>query len=98
VDVVDKWLKLLEGFFFVHNFFDKEKIIFALLKAIPHVKYWWDIVCEKNETKGSTLFLVVPTLGSFRDVIKELYYPIVSYDDLYTRWTTLWQERDQIVP
>jgi hypothetical protein len=38
VDVVDKWLNLLEGYFSVHNFLNKEKITFALLKAIPRVK------------------------------------------------------------
>jgi hypothetical protein len=38
VDVVDRWLNLLEGYFSVHEFFDREKIIFALLKAAPHVK------------------------------------------------------------
>jgi hypothetical protein len=37
-DVVDKRLNLLEGYFLVHNFFDREKITFALLKVIPHVK------------------------------------------------------------
>jgi hypothetical protein len=42
-DVVDKWLNLLEGYFSVHNFFDREKITFALLKVVPHVKDWWDI-------------------------------------------------------
>jgi hypothetical protein len=40
VDVVDKWLNLLEGYFSVHNFSDREKTTFALLKAIPHVKNW----------------------------------------------------------
>jgi hypothetical protein len=38
VDVVDKWLNLLEGYFSVHNFSDRENITFALLIAIPHVK------------------------------------------------------------
>jgi hypothetical protein len=38
VDVVDKWLSLLEGYFSVHNFFDREKITFSLLKVAPHVK------------------------------------------------------------
>jgi hypothetical protein len=38
VDVVDKWLNLLEGYFSVHNFFDREKITFALLKVVHHVK------------------------------------------------------------
>jgi hypothetical protein len=37
-DVVDKWLNLIEGYFSVHNFWNREKITFALLKAIPHVK------------------------------------------------------------
>jgi hypothetical protein len=42
VDALDKWLNLLEGYFFVHNFFDRENIIFVLLKALPHVKHWWE--------------------------------------------------------
>jgi hypothetical protein len=37
-DVVDKWLNLLEGYFSIHNFSDKENITFALLKVVPHVK------------------------------------------------------------
>jgi hypothetical protein len=38
VDVLDKWLNLLEGYFLVHNFYDRENITFALLRVIPHVK------------------------------------------------------------
>ena len=41
-DVVDKWLNLLEGYFSVHDFFNWEKIMFALLKVTPHVKDWWE--------------------------------------------------------
>jgi hypothetical protein len=41
-DALDKWLNLLEGYFSIHNFSDKEKITFALLKALPHVKHWWE--------------------------------------------------------
>ena len=37
-DAVDRWLNLLEGYFSVHDFSDWEEIIFALLKATPHVK------------------------------------------------------------
>jgi hypothetical protein len=37
---VDKWLNLLEGHFSIHNFSNRENIMFALLKAVPHVKYW----------------------------------------------------------
>jgi hypothetical protein len=46
----------------------------------------------------STIFLVAPTWDSFRDAIKENYYPVGSYEDQYTRWTILRQESDQIVP
>ena len=88
-DIVDKWLNLLEGYFFVHNFSNRENIMFALLKSIPHVKDWWENFCEKKEIEEYTLFVVTPTWGSFRDVIKEQLYPFGSYDDLYTIWTTL---------
>jgi hypothetical protein len=37
-DIVDRWLNLLEGYFLVHEFSDREKIIFSLLKATPRVK------------------------------------------------------------
>jgi hypothetical protein len=62
VDVVDKWLNLLEGYFSVHNFFDREKITFALLKVIPHVKYWWDTYSEQRAMEESAIF-VVPLHG-----------------------------------
>jgi hypothetical protein len=35
---VDKWLNLLEGYFSVHNFSNREKITFALFKVVPHVR------------------------------------------------------------
>jgi hypothetical protein len=57
-DVVEKWLNLLEGYFFVHNFSNREKITFALLKVVPHVKYWWETLYEKNETEEPSLFTV----------------------------------------
>jgi hypothetical protein len=94
-NAIDKWLNMLEGYFSVHNFLNRENIMFALLKAIPHVKYWWETFCEKKETKEPLLFTVVVTWESFRDAIKEQYYHVGSYDDLYTKWTTLQQERGQ---
>jgi hypothetical protein len=97
-DVVDKWLNLLEGYFSVHNFSNRENITFALLKVVPHVKDWWETFCEKKETEEPSLFTVTVTWESFRDAIKEQYYPVGSYDDLYTKWTTLRQERDQACP
>ena len=35
VDVVDKWLNLLEGYFSVHDFSSRETNTFSLLKAAP---------------------------------------------------------------
>jgi hypothetical protein len=79
VDVVDKWLNLLEGYFSVHNFFDREKITFSLLKVIPHVKDWWDTYSEQRAVEEYAMFVVAPTWDSFWDTIKEQYYPIGSY-------------------
>jgi hypothetical protein len=91
-------LNLLEGYFSVHNFLNREKITFVLLKAIPHVKYWWETFCEEKETKEPLLFTVMATWESFRASIKKQYEHVESYDNLYTKWTTLWKERDQVVP
>jgi hypothetical protein len=60
-NVVDKWLNLLEGYFSVHNFSNREKITFSLLKVVPHVKDWWENFCEKKETEEPSLFTVVAT-------------------------------------
>jgi hypothetical protein len=59
--VVNKWLNLLEGYFFVHNFSNRKNITFALLKVIPHVKDSWEIFCEKKETYKTSLFIVTAT-------------------------------------
>jgi hypothetical protein len=48
VDALEKWLSLLEGYFSVQNFSNSEKITFVLLKALPHVRYWWETYCEKH--------------------------------------------------
>ena len=87
-DVVYKWLNLLEGYFDIHNFFDRENITFSV-KAIPHVKDWLETFYDKKTTNESTLFVVTPTWGSFRDSIKEQYYLVGSYGGLYTIWATL---------
>jgi hypothetical protein len=91
-------LNLLEGYFFVHNFSNRENITFSLLKVVPHVKDWWETLCEQKETKEPSLFVVMDTWESFKDSIKKQYYPGRIYNDLYTKWTTLWQERDQALP
>jgi hypothetical protein len=70
VNVVDKWLNLLEGYFSVHHFSDRENIIFSLLKAIPHVKDWWDNCSEKMTIEKYAILSVSPTWDSFRNAIK----------------------------
>jgi hypothetical protein len=47
VDALDKWLNMLEGYFFVHNFSNRENITFALLKYLAHVKHWWETYWRK---------------------------------------------------
>jgi hypothetical protein len=92
-DALEKWLNMLEGYFSVHNFFDKENITFTLLKALPHVKHWWETYCEQIFTEESGMFKAEPTWESFIDAIKEQYYLVGNYEYQYMRWTTLCQER-----
>ena len=80
---VDIWLNILEGYFSVHDFSDREKIIFALLKATPHVKDQWETYCEKMDEREPSLFFAAPTCNYFQDAIKEQYYPMGSYEDMY---------------
>ena len=95
---LEKWLNLLVGYFSVHNFFDREKITFALLKDLPHVKHWWETYYEKISTEESRMFEAEPTWDSFVDAVKEKYYLVGNYEDKYMRQTTLHQERCQVVP
>jgi hypothetical protein len=37
---LEKWLNLLEGYYYVQNFSDSENITFTLLKSLPHVRAW----------------------------------------------------------
>jgi hypothetical protein len=88
---------LLEGYFSVHNFSNREKITFALLKDLLHVKHWWENYWEQSSTEESGIYGVEPTWDFFVDVVKEQYYHIDNYEDQYMRWTTLWQEKSQTV-
>jgi hypothetical protein len=97
-EALEKWLTLLEGYFSVHNFFDKEKITFTLLKALPHVKHWWETYWEQSSTEESGIYGPDPTWDFFVDAVKEQYYLVGNYEDQYMRWTTLWKERGQAVP
>ena len=91
VEAVDKWLNLLEGYFSVHEFSSRGKIVFALFKAAPHVKDWWETYCEQKDESTGSLFSAAPTWNDFWNAIKEQYYPVKSYEDKYIKWTTLWQ-------
>ena len=77
-DALEKWLNLLEGYFSVYNFSDREKINFALLKAAPHVKYWWETHCEQTSMEEPSMFSTIPTWAYFVDTLKEQYYPVGS--------------------
>jgi hypothetical protein len=90
-------LNLLEGYFSVHDFSDREKIIFSLLKATPHVKDWWETYSEKKDKEEPSLLSVVPTWNYFLDTIKEQYYFMGSYEDRYIQLTMLRQQRYQDV-
>jgi hypothetical protein len=93
---LEKWLHFLEGYFSAHNFSNREKITFALLKALPHVKHWWETYWEKNSTDFG-IFGTNPTWDILIDPFKEKYYPVKKYDNNYMRWTMLHQERGQTV-
>jgi hypothetical protein len=93
--VIYRWLNLLEGYFSVHDFFDRERISFSLIKSTPHVKDWWETYWEQQSEGEPSLFSVTPTWNSFRDTITEQYYLVGSYEEKYIQWNTLWKERDQ---
>ena len=62
---------MLEGYFSVHNFLDKEKIILTLLKALPHVKHWWETYWEQSSTEESEIYGAKPTCDFFVDAVNE---------------------------
>jgi hypothetical protein len=64
-NVVDKWSNMLEGYFSVHKFSDRENITFSLLKVIPYVKDWWDTYSQQRAIEESTIFAVTPIWDSF---------------------------------
>ena len=64
-NAIDKWLNILEEYFSIHNFLNREKITFVLLKVVPHVKDWWETFCEQKETEEPSLFYSHGHLGIF---------------------------------
>jgi hypothetical protein len=89
VDALEKWLNLLEGYYFVQKQIDSENITFALLKSLTHVISWWEGYWERYTMDESRLFGREPTLAAFVDSLKEDFCPIEKYDDQYMRWTNL---------
>jgi hypothetical protein len=59
IKVLVRWLNILDGYFFVHNFSNNENITFTLLKSLAH-KYWWDTCCVRHFW-DSKLYVVEPT-------------------------------------
>jgi hypothetical protein len=55
-DALEKWLNLLEGYYLFQKFSTMKKITFALLKSLPHVKYWWEGYWEQHNRDESTTF------------------------------------------
>ena len=51
-DALEKWVNMLEGYFLVYNFSNREKITFALLKVVPHVKDWWEMLSPMSKIGG----------------------------------------------
>jgi hypothetical protein len=41
---LERWLNLLEGYYSVQKNSDGENITFILLKSIPHVRAWWEVL------------------------------------------------------
>jgi hypothetical protein len=62
-DALEKWLILLEYYLFVHNFSDRSNIN-SLLKALPHVKHWWEIYWEPISIEECRIYGASP-LESF---------------------------------
>jgi hypothetical protein len=74
-EALDKWLNMLEDYFSVHNFFDKEKITFTLLKSLPHVKHWWETCWEKSSIEDSGMYGAEPTWDFFCGCNKGIVLP-----------------------
>jgi hypothetical protein len=60
-NALEKWLNLLEGYYSIQKNSDSEKITFALLKTLPHVKSWWEGYWESHIVDESMPFGREPT-------------------------------------
>jgi hypothetical protein len=96
-DSLEKWLNLLEGYFSIHNFFDKEKITFALLKVSPPCQTLVGNVLGEKFTWRSLEYLGSSPLGIFLWMWSRRNIIVGNYDDQYMIWTMLHQKRGQTV-
>jgi hypothetical protein len=80
-DVLEKWFNLLEGYYSIQKKLDIKNITFALLKALPHVQYWWESYEERHDGDESTNFRIESTWEVFVDAIKEEFYLVGNYND-----------------
>jgi hypothetical protein len=78
---LEKWLNLLEGYYFIQKKIDSENITFVLLKSIPHAKYWWEGYWERHTIDESMPFRRESTWVAFVDSLKEEFYLVGIYDD-----------------
>jgi hypothetical protein len=73
-DALDKWLNLLEGYFSVHNFSDRENITSILLKDLPMLNIWrmaFSIVFHFNCRPPQKYYFIPPMNESERGGIIE---------------------------
>ena len=61
---IDRWINILQVYFSIHNFFDRENITFVFHRVTLHFKDWLEKHCEKKATKESIIFVVIPTIGN----------------------------------
>ncbi len=61
------------------------------------VRDWGDTYCEKNPIDENDILGAEPTWASFVEALKKRYYLVGNYDDQYTSWTILHQERDHML-
>ena len=96
LDVVDRWLNLLEGYFSFHDFSDRENIIFSLLKATPMSKTSGKPTVSKR-TRGTPLCSQPHPLG-IHSKMASRYYPMGSYEYKYIQWTTMREGFSTTIP
>ena len=54
---------------------------FPLLKALSHVKHWWETYWEQSSTEMPEIYGADPTWDFFVDAVKEQYYPVGNYEN-----------------